>query len=149
MLPREKELPYLLCCLVAAAVVGSLVFSVAFVATVGSTTSNPFSGFASSPTLFSVVLYVWVVAAIVAIPAALLGGVPGYFVLRRLGLFNWWSVSSVGVVFGFLVYLTGLSTLSVLACIATGALLAFIAWLLLALTIHSSGRAARAAKFKR
>ena len=149
MLTREKELLYLLCCLVAAAVVGSLVFSLAFVATVGSTTSNPFSGFVLSPTLFSVGVYIWIVVAIVAIPTTLLGGVPGYFVLRRLGLFNWWSVSSVGVVFGYLVYLAGFSTLSALTCIATGALLAFIAWLLLALTIHSSGRAARAAKFKR
>lgn len=76
-------------------------------------------------------LYVWIIAAIVGVPVAIIGGVPAYFILQRFTVFNWLSVIIVGVVLGLLVHLTGFTYLSWLDCGAVGAASAFVAWLLL------------------
>jgi hypothetical protein len=121
-----KEISFLLGALVTAALAGTLALSVALLASYEITTSNPFS-----VSDIAAAFYVWVVAAIVGVPVALLGGVPSYLLLRRLGLFNWLSASAVGAVFGYLLSLTSVSHLSWQACSVVGTVSALLAWFLL------------------
>jgi uncharacterized membrane protein len=125
-MPTTKKVPVLLASLVAAGVAGTFLLSAGLTVTYEATTTNHFSS--SDVSAF---FYVWFVAALVAISAALLVGVPSYLILQRIKLLNVFSVCLIGATIGLLVHLTGVDDLSWCACAATGTVSAFFAWLLL------------------
>ena len=125
-MPTTKKIPVLLASLFVAGFAGTFLLSVVLTVTYEATTTNHFSS--SDVTAF---FYVWFVAALVAIPAALLVGVPSYLFLQRIQLFNFFSICLIGTTLGLLVHLTGVDGLSWWACAATGTASAFFAWLLL------------------
>jgi hypothetical protein len=93
----------------------------------------------NSPTLLEFIgllFYIWIVAAIVAVPIALLAGVPSYFFLTYLGAMNAPAVSFIGAACGLLVqfllvHLTDIVNVSALGCTAIGLVSALFAWVLL------------------
>jgi hypothetical protein len=134
-MPTAKELGEVVGLLAIAGVIGALILSVTFYAWMLFTA--PIHASASD---VSLVLYVWGVAALLTLPASVLGGVPSYFVLYKLGLFNLPFIFVIGAVVGWLVFLTDLAKLPAAACMATGAVSGFIAWLLLRSSNYSSKR---------
>ena len=86
-----------------------------------------------------IIAYIWPLAAYVGVLSGVIGGMSAYLFLKRYGLFNWASASSVGGIIGYLVSLTidGLMWI----CIAVGAGSAFFAWGLYKYFIHATQKA--------
>ncbi len=76
--------------------------------------------------------YVGLVASVVAVPVALMGGVPGYYFLKWRGLLNGWSVTLAGTLLGAAVGSGGFAPhLSATEFVGLGAVSGFLTWRLL------------------
>ena len=124
-MPTTRKILILLTYLIVATLTATFLLSFFLFVTSKATSTIHFSS--SDITAF---FYVWIVAALVAIPAALLVGLPSYLVLQRIQFLNLFSICAIGAVIGLLVHLTGVDQLPWWACEATGITSASLAWLL-------------------
>jgi len=131
-MPHTKKILVVFTCLVTAAITSTFLLSFFLIVTYEAKSTNSFS--ISDITAF---FYVWIVAALVAIPAAVLVGMPSFFLLQRLQFLNLFSICVIGAILGVLVHLIGVGQLSCWACAATGVTSAFLAWLLLTRSNYS------------
>ena len=70
--------------------------------------------------------------SLVAVPVALLFGVPAFFAFRRFGVLRWWSLTALGASLGTAMGGTWVAHgVPWLGCVALGLVSAYIAWLLL------------------
>ena len=73
--------------------------------------------------------------SVIAVPAGVLFGAPAFFVLRRLGVLRWWSISAFGALLGAAIGATSVAAgVPWLGSVAIGLVSGLIAWRLI---VHS------------
>ncbi len=126
-MPIPKQVMILLVLLCASSVLGSFFWSFMFCFYLAVTEATIFSIQAND--LFAVV-YVGIVSSVVAIPTALVFGIPMFFVLRSSRLLSWWSLLIAGGASGAVIGTASFS-FGVLWSAGLGLVSACIAWLLI------------------
>ena len=123
---QTKEAIVLAATIIGATLIGTFCFALSMF-----TRAGPwFPGPITQPD-WPAVLIAWFMGLLVMLPLTALVGVLGYFVLRRYGLFRWWSAGLIGAALGAVAALV-FRVLPASATMCFGVLTALLAWAVIA-----------------